>query len=195
MKNLQPSATSQRWRTPEARVPEPEFQAGPGDPKSPCGEGGRISEGAMQPPVGPALQTDSPRNEQGKEFFPLPPHAGTEEEERSSAPPLPVAGPAVPARRLGSPSPRARRPRPLPTSAPLKLRARHPAPSPRRHRNTHRVRAPPPAPTTASARGLGLQSVPWPRRALPSSSRCSRSRRTPGPRSPLWLALLGAEGA
>lgn len=60
---------------------------------------------------------------------------------------------------------------------------------------THRARAPPPAPTTASDYCLGLQSPPRLRRALPSSSRCSRRRRAPKPRSPLRLAWLGEDGS
>nr|XP_020767947.1 proline-rich proteoglycan 2-like [Odocoileus virginianus texanus] len=36
---------------PEARVPESESQLGLGDPESPSGEGGRLSEGTRQPPA------------------------------------------------------------------------------------------------------------------------------------------------
>lgn len=139
-------------------------------------------------PPGP-LPRQPPRNEQGREFSPPPPHAGIQEEERGSAPLQPVAGsagsvPRAPGRAGRAPSPPRRPARAGPATWPR--RPRHPG-------FTHRARAPPQTSTTASACGLGMQSVPRPRRALPSSS--GRSRRGSGPRSPLRLARLRPGGS
>lgn len=177
---MQPSADSQRWRMPEAWVPEPE--SGLGDPESPSGEGGRLSEGTVQPPARPAPQK-APQNDQSGKFSLPPLHAGIQEEERGSAPLQPVAGPHSPpvSSVPQAPGQAGRAPSP-----PLRPAIARPATRSRRPRSgpgiTHRARAPPPAPTTDSAGGLGMQSVLRPRRALPSSF--SRSRRGPGPRSP-----------
>lgn len=190
---LQPSADSQRWRMPEARVPEPESQPGLGDPESPSGEGGRLSEGTRQPPAGPAAQT-APQKDQSREFSPPPLHAGIQEEERGSAPLQPVAWPALSARQLSSPGPRASRPRPLPTPVPRKRQAGHQVPPPPLWPR-HHSQSPSAAASTdhrQRRRSGDAISAPAPAGAaivLPPQLR------GPGPGSPLQLARLLAEGS
>ena len=145
---------------PGAWVPEPE--SGLGDPESPSGEGGRLSEGTMQRPAGPAPQK-APQNDQSGEFSLPPLHAGIQEEERGSAPLQPVAGPRYPpvSSVPQAPGQTGRAPSPAlrPASAGPATRSRRPRSGPG---ITHRARAQPPAPTTDCAGGLGVATrVSW----------------------------------